>query len=232
MTYQLPQQDLQLKQNQFLLLNPYDSHKQLYVQNKKFLIELNPSLIKQVSSSLSGHSHEIFFAQTPQQSPLITKWVAFILDYLQTVDRAQDTSMSLFLDNCFTQLSILLINSSMHSSHYTIDTSQPHHPGLMKTIYALKESYTLDWNLDDIAQIAMMDKFTFSHSFKDNFGVSPYSWLQLYRLQRSLELLKFSNQSILSIAVTCGFSSISLYNRLFKRVYQMTPSRFRKFFTT
>ncbi|MFC4025768.1 helix-turn-helix domain-containing protein [Oceanobacillus longus] len=56
-------------------------------------------------------------------------------------------------------------------------------------------------------------------------GVSPYSWLQLYQLVSTQDLLLHNQRIITDIAISCGFSSVSVYNQLFKRLYGF-PSSF------
>ncbi|WP_339180701.1 AraC family transcriptional regulator [Oceanobacillus sp. FSL W7-1293] len=235
MTYQLPHQDLTFYTDQMLLLNPYDPHRQLEVAHHKFLIELNPELINQAAKNLMNHhSADIQFAQMPQQSLQIKKWVAFILDYIDVSNGVMDASMKVFLDNSFTQLAILLMKGSINSYYQDVQPEAYTAAGfpIYKVLEAMKESYTSNWTLDDMAAIAQLDKYRLSHIFKEKMGVSPFSWLQIYRLQRSLDKLQFTDTTILQIAMDSGFSSVSVYNRLFKKLYGMTPSYFRRLSNT
>lgn len=104
------------------------------------------------------------------------------------------------------------------------------YPNLLKivTILALKEDYHHAWTLDEMAKVSSLSKFQFAHYFKEMIGISPYSWLQKYRVIRSQEMLKSTKQSILKIAIECGLFSVSIYNQLFKRLYAITPGGFRK----
>ncbi|MFD1415989.1 helix-turn-helix transcriptional regulator [Oceanobacillus jeddahense] len=228
-TYQLSRQDITFHADQMLLLNPYDAHRQLEVAHHKFLIELDPQMVNNAAKTLMDHSANIQFAQMPQQTPQITKWVAFILDYLQGREEDLDKSMEVFLDNSFIQLAILLMKGSVNNQYHDINEEvyrSVNFP-IRQVMEAMKESYNSNWTLDDMAAIAQLDKYRFSHVFKEKVGVSPFSWLQIYRIQRSLDKLQFTNATILQIAMESGFSSVSMYNRLFKKLYGMTPSYFR-----
>ncbi|AXI11091.1 helix-turn-helix domain-containing protein [Oceanobacillus sp. 143] len=103
-------------------------------------------------------------------------------------------------------------------------------PQIYKTILALKEGYQYSWTLDEMAEISSLGKYQFAHYFKDIIGISPYSWLQTYRVIRSQEMLKKTNKTILEIAMDSGFSSVTVYNQLFRRLYGMTPGTFREMF--
>ncbi|MGJ9460710.1 helix-turn-helix transcriptional regulator [Oceanobacillus sp. CF4.6] len=92
---------------------------------------------------------------------------------------------------------------------------------------ALKDDYQHAWSLDEMVALLDISKFQFAHLFKEKVGVSPYSWLQLYRLVRTQDLLLHTQRNITDIAISCGFSSVSVYNQLFKRLYGFPLSFFR-----
>ena len=57
---------------------------------------------------------------------------------------------------------------------------------------------------------------------------SPNSWIRSYRIGKSLQDLRFSDESIAQIAERFGFSSVYHYSRVFKEVMGLAPSRYRK----
>ncbi|MRG86080.1 helix-turn-helix domain-containing protein [Salinibacillus xinjiangensis] len=157
---------------------------------------------------------------------LVSRWTSFIRDFLTSNQDIQPGSNQLFLENSLAQISILILQhgAGSHQNHLsTVGGGDI----INDVLQALKQSYQHEWTLDDMAKIARMGKYQFAHLFKEEVGRSPYSWLQLYRLFRSQEPLLKTNYSILSIALEHGFSSVSSYNQLFKKVYGKTPTHFR-----
>lgn len=232
MTYQTKRSDLSLIENQFVLFNPHDEHKQLTADKKKFLIELEPTYLNRIAQSLFPTHHDIQFASYTQQYPQLVKWVQFVVEYIQLEDGPTD-SEEIFLEHSFTQLALMLVKSAVgtQTKDMNINTYKTIHPQLYKTIQAMKENYQHSWTLNEMAEIAHLSKYQFAHFFKEVIGVSPYFWLQVYRIVRSQHMMKNTNNSILEIALHCGFSSISIYNQLFKRLYGVTPSSFRNIAT-
>lgn len=228
--YETNRTQFTLDEQQFILFNPNDEHKQLSMNGKKFLIELNPSLVNEIAKFLSPIHYDILFASYKKQSLQLTNWVQFILQYIQSEADKNREATELFLDHSFTQLALLLVKSviGIHSQDVDLDTYSVIRPELFKTIQALKEDYQHPWTLDEMASISGLSKFQFAHYFKEIIGISPYSWLQMYRVIRSQEMLKNSNKTILTIAMQCGFSSVGSFNQLFKRLYGITPVDFRK----
>lgn len=227
--YQTNRNQLTLNSQQFILFNPLAEHKQLAIDDKKFLIELNPSFLSEVSQDLYPVDHDIQFALSTQKNSQISNWVRFVLDFAQ-LETDDTRSMEIFLEHSFTQLALLLLKSTVgtHTQDINVNTYKTLDPHIYKTILALKEDYQHSWTLDEMALVASLSKFQFAHYFKDALGISPYSWLQTYRIVRSQEMLKETNKTVLEIAMDCGFSSVTVYNQLFKRLYGITPSAFRE----
>lgn len=230
MSYQTKRTQLTLDEQQFIMFNPQDEHKQIAVDKIKFLIELNPSFLNQVAKSLSPVHYGIQFASCTQRYPLITNWVKFVLDYFELEKDNKTESMELFLDHSFTQLALILVESAVgsHTQDINLNLYKKINPQLYKTILAMKENYKHPWTLEEMAHVSSLSKFQFAHYFKEIIGISPYSWLQIYRVIRSQEMLNRTNQTVLEIAIECGFSSVAVYNQLFKRLYGITPVSFRK----
>lgn len=227
--YQTNREQLTIDEQEFILFNPEDDHKQLAIDEQKFLIELNPSFLNEVSRSLFPVQYDTQFATFTQKNPHITNWVKYVLNYAQ-LEQDDASSMELFLDHSFTQLALMLLKSAVgtQTQDINLNSYKTISPQLYKTILAMKEDYQHAWTLDEMAQISHLGRFQFAHYFKEITGISPYSWLQIYRVIRSQEMLGQTNQTVLNIAMECGFSSVAVYNQLFKRLYGVTPGVFRK----
>lgn len=227
--YQTNRKQITLHNQQFLLFNPQDEHKQLAVEDRKFLIELNPSFLNQVSQSIYPVYNDIQFASFIQQNSQISNWVRYVLNYA-LLEKEDLESTTLFLEHSFSQLAIMLLKSAVgtHTQDVNVSSYKTVSPQIYKTILALKEGYQYPWTLDEMAEISGLGKYQFAHYFKEVLGVSPYSWLQTYRIVRSQDMLRNTNSTILKIAMDCGFSSITVYNQLFKRLYGITPGAFRE----
>lgn len=82
--------------------------------------------------------------------------------------------------------------------------------------------------LDQLAQIAHINKYHLAHSFKEAFGISPISYQLNRRIEESCYLLRQTDMSLSQIARVLGFSSSSYFSQLFRKVKKMSPSEFRK----
>ena len=229
MTYQTNRNQISLDEQQFLLLNPHDEHKQIAMENTKFLIEIEPSFLNRAARAISSLHFDVQFASCTQRHPSLTKWVHFVLDYVQLEEDGNSESMELFLEHSFSQLALILVKNAIgtQSGDIHLQAYKTIQPQLYKTLQAMKENFQHPWTLDEMADLSYFSKFQFAHYFKEIVGISPYSWLQLYRGIRSQDVLINTNKTVLKIAIECGFSSVSVYNQLFKRLYGITPRSFR-----
>ena len=64
--------------------------------------------------------------------------------------------------------------------------------------------------------------------FKQEIGLSFKQYLDNYRIDKSIQLLINSNQTILEIAYATGFTNENQFIQTFKKYYHLTPGNFRK----
>lgn len=86
---------------------------------------------------------------------------------------------------------------------------------------------TEDITLDMVADYAGLSKYHFSRLFKQYSGLNYYDYLCACRIKKVEHLLSRSELSITDVAFQTGFSSISTFNRIFKKVEQCTPTEYR-----
>lgn len=84
------------------------------------------------------------------------------------------------------------------------------------------------FSIDELAQISMQSRTGYIEHFKKLFGMTPFEYLKKLRIDRAIELLRTTGNSVSSIAQSCGFSDSSHLIRVFKEMTGTTPTKFRK----
>lgn len=85
-----------------------------------------------------------------------------------------------------------------------------------------------DIDLKKLSDIANFSQFHFHRIFKAIIGETPLDFIRRIRLERSANKLKYNPYiSITEIAYSCGFSSSSLFSRLFKCHFSVSPCEWR-----
>ena len=82
--------------------------------------------------------------------------------------------------------------------------------------------------LEEIANYAGFSRTYFSTVFSELNGLSTWNYITIRRIERSCELLKTTDLSILEIAERCGYSNLSNFNRMFLRIVGSAPREYRQ----
>ncbi|WP_029322386.1 GH39 family glycosyl hydrolase [Butyrivibrio sp. AE3004] len=83
-------------------------------------------------------------------------------------------------------------------------------------------------NLTELAESMYVSASTLSRIFKKNTGVYFADYVTKLRLQQSLLLLSTSDQNMTQIALSCGFTNSTSFNRAFRKEMNMSPSQYRE----
>lgn len=83
-------------------------------------------------------------------------------------------------------------------------------------------------SLEDLANKYFMSSSSFSRYFKSACGTPFLQYLTNIRLHFALSDLLYSEKSLTNIALDNGFSSVSLFDRIFLKTYGMSPTQYRK----
>ena len=114
-------------------------------------------------------------------------------------------------------------------------------PGMMEQHKAYMENFlhicdyieahcSDDLTLDDVADMCGFSKFYFSRLFKQFTNVSFYKYVNQKRIAKAAELLIEPKRPVTDIALSCGFSSLSSFIRMFKIIKGCTPTEFRNLY--
>lgn len=89
-------------------------------------------------------------------------------------------------------------------------------------------NYAEALTLDRIADAGCVSRSQCTKLFRQYAQLSPIAFLNRHRLEVSRDLIRGGQESILDIALRCGFTDQSYFNRLFLREYGCTPLNYRK----
>lgn len=99
---------------------------------------------------------------------------------------------------------------------------------LRRAIERLRSDDDADLSLAALAADAHLSRFHFCRAFKQSTGLSPHAWLRQHRLAQAMTMLRDTDESVVSIAVTLGYGSQSAFAAAFRRLTGETPSDWRR----
>ncbi len=105
------------------------------------------------------------------------------------------------------------------------------HPtsALVKQVLAyLHQNYTQPVTRKDIAAVVGVSENYLSQIFRQEMTLSPWDYLNRFRIQQAKELLSVSDETITKIAMRVGFNDSAYFSRVFRKHTGQSPLEFRK----
>ena len=84
-----------------------------------------------------------------------------------------------------------------------------------------------DVTLDDLAEKFFLSKPYLSKYIKEKSGMTFGDILKKIRMKKARAMLKGSNATVESIAESVGYQNVEHFNRVFKKMYNLTPVQYR-----
>ncbi len=106
--------------------------------------------------------------------------------------------------------------------------SSPNVVRIMPALEYIDENYSREITLEEISGVLNINPSYFCRLFKTATGSSFCEYLNFVRISKSEKLFKLSEMSIMEISFDVGFSSVTYFNRIFRKIKGCTPSVYRK----
>jgi AraC family transcriptional regulator len=92
----------------------------------------------------------------------------------------------------------------------------------------IESRHTEPFAIAELASIACMSPCHFMRTFRDAVGVTPYQYLLRTRLRYVAIDLGTTNEPVSAIAFDAGFGDLSTFAGMFRRVFGLSPGRYRE----
>ena len=99
---------------------------------------------------------------------------------------------------------------------------------LLRARDAMDRTYDQPLDIPALARIALVSEAHFIRTFKETFGETPHRYLQRRRVERSLFLLRETEQSVTDVCLDVGFNSLGTFSRTFREIMGQSPSEYRQ----
>lgn len=212
-----------LEENQVLIIPPGELHN-LKAQNGRRIIMLcdnamlegNPAL-KELSTVLS----EPVWINSDYDDYFVSELKDIILDMVKIFDEAPDFCETLL----YQKLIAILLKVAEYKRHVKNKNSD-------KTEFLKKyidSFYMNPITLDTLAENVGYSKFHLSRLLNSS-GISFSDMLNMRRIKAAEIMLRDDNFTVTQAALNSGFTSITTFNRVFRKIKGCTPTKFRKMY--
>jgi len=153
---------------------------------------------------------------------------------LSAADALEGNGANGALDTLFRQQLTNLLATRLLAAHTGLPTpSQPTIGGLspkvlLRAIERLRSDSEADVSLAALASDAGLSRFHFCRAFKESTGLSPHAWLRQHRLEQAMNMLRDTDESVVSIAAALGYASQTAFAAAFRKLTGETPSDWRR----
>lgn len=90
------------------------------------------------------------------------------------------------------------------------------------------ENYSLDFSVEDVAELVHLSVGRVRALFKQHYGVSITQWRNSLRLIKAEQLLLHSEMTVIEISNAVGWQDSLYFSRLFKSRFGLAPSYYRQ----
>lgn len=102
------------------------------------------------------------------------------------------------------------------------------HQAILNVLEYIENNYEEDIAIRDLAKQCSMSEPYFRKLFRELVGLSPLDHLNCVRIQKASAMLTGSDEPIISVALACGYTAVSTFNRNFIRYNKTTPTEYRQ----
>ncbi len=101
-------------------------------------------------------------------------------------------------------------------------------PIIQKSIEYIEQHLHEELSLESVAQFAGFSKYHYHRIFQKEVGVTASEYIRYRRIANSANMLLYTDEKIIDIALYYGFETQESFTRSFKKYYQLPPGQYRK----
>ncbi|MBN1219889.1 MAG: helix-turn-helix domain-containing protein [Anaerolineae bacterium] len=110
-----------------------------------------------------------------------------------------------------------------------VDTLPPHTGAVVKrTVAYFHQNYQHPLTRQEIAEAVGVSKNYLSHIFRQELGLSPWEYLNRFRIKQAKALLSRTEDSVTEVAFRVGFNNPPYFSRVFRDQTGLSPSEYRE----
>ena len=206
------------------------SHTQWQSIDKTFHLAIAPSFLARIAEETESTKPGTIELQSipKQQDRTLTHLVQLFLDEMLT-QTPQEMGERLYQESLSTMLGLHLlrrystITEKHGEDHSGLSPIQVH-----KILTYIQDNLADKISLQEMADQIGMSRSYFATQFKNSQGITPHQFVTRERIEKAKNLLRNRQNELSEIALSCGFSSQSHFNRAFKQQVGITPRKYQK----
>lgn len=182
--------------------------------NYQFLKEIYPEI------------DHIYFKQPDEEVGMLIKKQLFLInEYYEIESNHKDLLITSAL---FHLIYLLVEHLSIEKKDKVELKSEKNKHRITSIINYIDENYQEDLTIELLSEVFHLSEGHLSKLFKENLGMTIKAYISQTRAKEVRNVLLTSDLPLIDIAIMCGFPNVKSMNKVFKDLYQCTPSQFRR----
>lgn len=223
-----------LKTNDLVIIYPGDLHSLDHVAENAFILVQFPLDLLMIMSEFNSNFSVLnqYHCIKYDPSNIDADRMIFLIKELPELYYSDtlfnEVRMYSLLLEFFVKLGQYCVNAKKEEFSGDANTEYKSNKLITEACLYISQNCTKSLTLDDISHHIGVSKYHFSHLFKKYTNMTFIDFLTTERIKRAEFLILNPKAHIVDIAFDSGFSSVSSFNRAFKKIKGISPSEFRE----
>ena len=159
-----------------------------------------------------------------EETPFLARIIDAIIDETKAHRLYAQRSISLMVQQMVIEL---LRNDSSISEGQDEAIKGTNMAQIASALDFINKNYQEPMKASQLAELCNMSETHFRRVFEEYINMPPMEYVNLIRVQKACELMKKSNISMEHIAIKCGFTTPSTFNRNFRKFVGTSPYQWK-----
>lgn len=219
--FQIDDEQFPVREHQMVIVNPNIIHTELsYEAHPLEYIVLG---IEGLEITIPGTDESRYCIYTFSASNKVLNCMQGILREMQDCELEHQMVCQAYMDILVVQL---MRSTKVSMTHVSGNSSTNRQCASAR--HYIEHHYKEKLTLDELAEIANVNKYYLAHAFKEEYGISPINYMLACRIKAGKRLLVETDLSLSQISGILGFSSASYFSQSFRKAEGISPVEYRK----
>ncbi len=156
-------------------------------------------------------------------------WLRSLIERLSVEAQTPSPGSTIMVDRLtevlFIQLMRAYVASKPSSMSYLAALSDPQ---IGKALNLIHDDSGENWTVEKLGDRIAMSRTAFTEKFSKLVGIPPKTYLTDWRMQKAKSQLETTNDAMINVAESAGYSSEAAFSKAFKQYFGATPGKLRR----
>ncbi len=229
----------ELEEMDIVLLRPYRLHKSVYYENtacSRLIFTFDLHFFETYFAEASVEISDLFIQPVPimRFNDSLKEELIHLYNTLFLTSKNKSAITDFMVTGHFIHFLSHVMQNRSRNLYQSINPSDSDHSEttldnkIRDIVSYIHQNYASHMTLESLSEHFYISPSYLSRKFKQVTHFSLVNYIQQTRVKRAQELLLNTNMKITTIMETCGFGSLSQFNRVFCNITELSPSEYRK----